>query len=250
MNKSFFDDLDKIIESSVNSVIKSEKEKQNFISREVERLGIDASKNKKKKKDKDMEEAEGDDSEEEKTSDAAEEKPQASPDAPPSAAKKITGAPPPEAFERPTDAPGTRTSGKLADLPMAKLRNPKPDEVAKKINVLRGGGSLNNKKIAKSVDEYLRSLTSAENASLVTFLTNLSQIMAPIKDPDEVRKPKDVGIETMFSDSFEKNKDKEAEKKKSPEPKSEKKPEKKAEPEKKKEKPKSGGEGIVVVGGD
>ena len=56
-------------------------------------------------------------------------------------------------------------------------------------------------------------LSSAERGALLTYLTNLSQIMTSVKSPNEVQDPRDVGIKTTFKKkSSSKNNDSNKEK--------------------------------------
>lgn len=190
---SLFSDLDKLIEQAVKSSTKKEKQIQAAQSKSVDKYGLRKKENKKKDSgdEDDMEEAEGEE-------DTAEEAPP-SPDEKKGSedAKKITGTEDKTAKVS-KDTPGTRTSKKLNDPPEKTLRNPKYPDIAQKINTLRGGSSLKSKPISSSVGEYVKNLSSAEKSALLTYLTNLSQIMAPIKKPSEVKDPSDVGIDVRF----------------------------------------------------
>lgn len=218
MKNSIFSDLDKIIEAAVNSSTKTEELAQAQQAQSVKKAGLVASRS---KKNEDVDEAE-DEAESEKEpveKKGGEEKIQ-----------KITGKPGDSAESGVSSSkPGTRTSKKLADPPEKVLKNPQYPDIQQKINTLRGSSSLSKKPISASVQQYLKTLSVPEKAALLTYLTNLSQLMAPIKKPDEVNEPSDVGLITKFKGSAKKSKEEPA--------------------EDKKETPKKGS-GVVVVGED
>lgn len=225
--KSLFADLDQLIENAVSAATKSEKSLQNLQVKNVSKAGV------KKKKEKNTENDDDDIEEADEEEDAAPEKEPAKTGD--ESAKKITGAGDDAAAGKSNIVPGTRTSKKLADPPEKILKNPQYTDVAQKINTLRGGSSLRSKPISSSVQDYVKSLTSAEKAALLTYLTNLSQIMAPVKKAGEVKDPSDVGIDVKFRSGKTKV--------------SQKSSEKSGEPEKEKVKSPSVG-GVVVVGED
>ena len=213
--KSLFADLDQLIESAVSAATKSEKNLQNLQVKNVSKAGV------KKKKEKNTENDDDDIEEaDEEEGDSAEEK--AAPEKEPAktgdeSAKKITGTGDDAAAGKSNVVPGTRTSKKLADPPEKVLKNPQYTDVAQKINTLRGGSSLRSKPISTSVQDYVKSLTSAEKAALLTYLTNLSQIMAPVKKAGEVNDPSDVGIDVKFRGGKAKVSQKTSEKSEEPE---------------------------------
>lgn len=217
MKNSIFSDLDKIIEAAVSSSTQAEEIAQTQQAQRVKSAGLVASKS---KKNDDVDEAEEENQPEKDPPDdkTGEEK-----------IKKITGKPDDAADSGAgSSKPGTRTSKKLSDPPEKVLKNPQYPDIQQKINTLRGASSLSKKPISSSVQQYLKTLSVPEKAALLTYLTNLSQLMAPVRKPDEVKEPSDVGLVTKFRSSEKKSKDKPA--------------------EDKKEKPKSSG--IVVVGED
>lgn len=219
--KSFFEDLDQLIEQAVGAATNSEKSLQKKQVKSVEKRGIKAEKedtggvdeaeDDKKQKD----EPQGDES-----------------------IKKIKGKPPEEkqqtsgsATKTPQDnvTPGTRTSKKLDDPSSKTIHNPGFDDISGKVNALRGASSLKDEKISSAVKSYIGTLSRAERGALLTYLTNLAQIMAPVKEPKDVKDPSEVGIKINFKKSDHQ----------------------KAEPEEK-EKPKrkdSEPAGVIVVGG-
>jgi len=185
MSSKFFHDLDVLIEQSVAAVTAKEKAAQSVQAQVVKKAGLVASKKKKNDSD-DVEEM--DDEKEKKDGDDE-------------SIPKMTGSDSDKSQKEPNDSskkPGTQTSKKLADPSLETLKNPKFDDVAAKVNVLRGGKSLKNADIHKSVEQYFLGLSVAERAAFLTFLTNLGQLSAPVKGPDQVKDPSDRGIDTKF----------------------------------------------------
>jgi hypothetical protein len=174
--KSIFNDLDQLIEQAVRDASQDEKLLQARQVKSVEKRGVKA---KKETTKEDVEETEEE------------------------SIEKIKGKPPEAKLasaEDKTDdeTPGTKTSKNLKTPPESVIKNPKFDDISKKINVLRGSSSLNDKKVASDVKAYLATLKPAEKTALLTYLTNLSQIMTSVKAPADVENPKDVGIVTTF----------------------------------------------------
>lgn len=218
MKKSIFSDIDSIIEAAVNHATAAEEDLQKKQSGRTKAAGLIAT-----KKTDDVDEGEGDEPKETDQKDKEDDE----------SAKKITGAgAEKDKITTPSVKPGTRTSKKLSDPPEKVLLNPQFSDIQQKINTLRGASSLRKEPISVSVQQYLKTLTVPEKAALLTYLTNLSQIMAPVKKPDEVNEPSEVGISTSF-------------KGRKTQPKSQ--PEEKKEEEKSKKSDKSG---VVVVGED
>jgi hypothetical protein len=216
MKRSIFSDLDKLIESAVTNATEREESVQQKQASQVKSAGLSANKDKKKEVD----EADEEDKEGSKDKGDSDEE----------SAKKITGSGTEKVQQTQVDKPGTRTSKKLADPPEKVLRNPQFNDIEQKINTLRGASSLRKKPISVSVQEYLKTLTVPEKAALLTYLTNLSQIMAPVKKPDEVNEPSEVGLVTKFKNSKSAEKSQEKEKEEKPK--------------------KSSGSNVVVVGED
>lgn len=244
MKNSLFADLDALIEEAVASATGQEKKLQAAQFSKVQKQGLIAKKKKKPEDDekqaarrgKEFEEAE--ENEEDKAE--KEKEPEEKKDDE-SIPKIGSGEPAADSPEK--KVPGTRTSPSLADPSPEVLRNPQPEDVAKKVNALRGGSSLKDKKVRPSFEEYIKALDAPERAALITFLTNVAQIAAPVRSADQVKKPKERGIETRFAQGEEGKKGKTVitKSKEAPKEKSEKAPEEKEEKE---------DAGIVVVGGD
>lgn len=187
--KSYFDDLEKLLEQAVASATGTEKALQKKQEKSVEKRGVKA----KKEEDSDgVDEADDDDSSK-KDSDGDE------------SVKKLKGKPSdaPAVSKKPTDVvkdeiPGTKTSKKLADPSEKAIVDPKFADISNKINTLRGSGSLRDEKVSSAVKAYLGTLKPAERSALLTYLTNLAQIMSTVKSPKDVKDPSDIGIKTTF----------------------------------------------------
>lgn len=183
--KSIFGDIDNLIEQAVATATGTEKQLQKKQVSAVEKRGVKAE---KQVKEEEVEEAD----EEEKSSDDE-------------SAKKIKGKPPEEkvsqksAEKKPADEiPGTKTSKKLDDPSEKTIVDPKFDDISNKVNALRGSGSLRDEKVSSAVKSYLNTLTPAEKSALLTYLTNLAQIMASVKSPKDVKDPGKMGIKIAF----------------------------------------------------
>ena len=190
--KNLFGDLDELIEQAVASATGTEKSLQAKQTKAVKKRGLEAEVTQKEEVEEADDEDKGDES-----------------------AEKIKGKPPEEKGKKKDtkdDAkkddvqPGTKTSKKLADPPQKVIANPKFDDIKNKVNALRGSGSLADEKVAGSVKDYLSKLSSAEKGALLTYLTNLAQIMATVKSPKQVDDPSKVGIKTTFSGKKSKEK--------------------------------------------
>lgn len=190
--KSIFNDLDQLIEQAVTKATETEKSLQKKQEKNVKKKGLEA-----EKEDEGEEKAD-------KTKEAEEDK-----DTGDESIEKIKGKSPDEkgkptkpddekSKKTPSETPGTKTSKKLNDPSEKVISDPKFSDVKDKVNALRGSGSLANEKVASSVQTYLKKLSPAEKSALLTYLTNLSQIMATVKSPEEVKDPDEVGIKTTF----------------------------------------------------
>jgi hypothetical protein len=236
MSRSLFADLDALIEQAVADATRKEKAVQDMQTAKIQKAGLVAKKKKKKdnddseeKRKKDVEEAED---EENKSGDSTEKKSDKGDESIP----KISGTGETQQQQSKT-IPGTRTSPKLADPPPETIRDPQFPDIEKKVNALRGGGSLRNEKIHGELEKYFSNLTVPERSSFLTFVTGLSQLMAPIKSADQVKDPEDNGLDTRFKKNGKvsvTNKEKGSEN----------------EEKEKEEKKSSGSSGVVVVGGD
>lgn len=213
MKKSIFDDLDFLIEQAVFDATNKEALLQSDQEKKVKKAGLS-----KKANDKKSDVEESDEEEQKKDSENI---------------KKIKGKPDDvSSQDSKKDTPGTKTSKKLLDPTEKELKNPQYNDIEKKINALRGGNSLKKQSISMSVKEYLGSLNPPEKSALLTYLTDLAQIMAPTKTGKEVKDPKEVGIEITFKDKVSKE---------APED------DKKSSKEEKSKKPKKD-DGVIVVG--
>lgn len=191
MKTTILSDLDQLIERAVNGATEREEKLQKRQEGEVASAGLNAKKQKPAKAKAGVDEADEEEKEDDSDKDAKS-------DSDKESAKKITGSGEDTPKETSSDKPGTRTSKKLEDPPEKVLRNPQYNDIEQKINTLRGASSLRKKPISVSVQEYLKTLTVPEKAALLTYLTNLSQIMAPVKKAGEVNEPSEVGLETKF----------------------------------------------------
>ena len=186
--KSIFGDIDQLIEQAVAKATETERSLQKKQEKNVKKFGLEAEKEEKKEG---VEEAEDDEKSDKKSSDDE-------------SAEKIKGKSPdvsPKQTGSKSDSgvtPGTKTSKKLDDPPEKSIANPKFDDISDKVNALRGAGSLKDKNVSSAVKTYLSTLNTAEKSALLTYLTNLAQIMAPVKSPKDVKDPSEIGIKTTF----------------------------------------------------
>jgi hypothetical protein len=231
MKNSFFKDLDSLVEQAVFDATNKEELLQNDQAKKVKSSGLSKKDNEKKQKKLDVEEA--DDEETDKKSDEE--------------IKKIGSGEKTSSKNEPdkknpgkgssSKIPGTQTSKKLLDPTEEEIKNPQYNDIEKKINALRGGESLKRSAISASVKDYLQSLTTPEKSALLTYLTDLAQLMAPVKSGKEVSDPKEVGLEITFKNPEQKSA--------ASHPNDSSEPKKKR--DSKEEKPKK--DGVIVVGG-
>lgn len=179
--KSIFGDLDSIIEQAVGKATETEKSLQKKQTKSIKKHGLEA-----EKESKDVDEAEDDDKSKDDES-----------------IPKLKGQPgdkksPEKNGNSSEEIPGTKTSKKLDDPSTRTVKHPKFDDVKSKINALRGSSSLSDDGVQSSVKSYLDRLSSAEKSALLTYLTNLAQIMSTVKSPDQVKDPSNIGIKTSF----------------------------------------------------
>ena len=157
--------VEAILESKKES---DEKQKQRDMSKAVSKRGLNSS----DKKSVDVEEAEteensGDDSENKKREDR-------------------------------TGGKGTPDS-KKANTPAEKsFKNPSLVDFVNKINVLRGGQSVESPDIKKAFSSYLDSLSISEKRSMLVFLTAVSQIMVGKKKGADALDPEEAGVKTSI----------------------------------------------------
>ena len=207
--KSIFSDLDAIIEQAVKGATSSEKHMQKEQEKSVKRRGLDAEKAKKE-----AEEAAA----KEKAEEAADDEPakddeKSAQGGDDESAEKMKGEPEEKAPSAGgKDVPGTKTSKKLLDPKPSVIANPQFNDIKDKVNALRGSGSLRDEKVSSGVKQYLGSLSTAEKGALLTYLTNLAQIMATVRTPKQVKRPGSVGINVTFSKKPPKEKSSKSEK--------------------------------------
>jgi hypothetical protein len=187
--KSIFDDLDQLIEQAVAKATKTEKSLQQKQAKNVKERGLEAD---KKENAEEVEEADDEEKKDEPDDESAEKIKGKAPDEKSGSSKSG------KAEKSDEESPGTKTSKKLDDPPEKTLVDPKFDDISNKINVLRGSGSLRDEKVSSAVKAYLGSLKPAEKSALLTYLTNLSQIMTSVKSPSDVKDPEKQGIKIVF----------------------------------------------------
>lgn len=192
--KSLFSDLDALIEQAVKNATNNEKALQKKQEKAVIKQDLRAESD-----DEKQEEAETDSEEtKKKKSEKGDE-----------SIPKITGKennPQVSKTQASETNPGTKTSKKLHDPPEKVLKNPRFTDIRDKVNALRGSGSLADNQVADGVKQYLSKLSDAEKSALLTYLTNLAQIMTTIKSANQVSDPSDIGINTRFTKKNEKPK--------------------------------------------
>ena len=208
MKKSLFEELDELVEWAVSNATDKEQTLQDYQAKKVKSAGL--TKKEKEKAPDDVEEAEDEDNDEEAKVNQDDE-----------SQKKITGNEKKDDVQTPTESqPGTKTSKKLDDPSQEATENPQFGDIEKKINALRGGGSLKKPNIATTVKDYLQTLKTPEKTALLMYLTDLAQIIAPVKNAKEVKTPSEAGLETTYKPGKEPNQkaDKQPEKNKSETP--------------------------------
>jgi len=176
MKKSFFDGLDSLIEQAVFDATDKEVNLQNDQAKKVKSSGLSKKDNKKSDVDESDEDLDKIDGGPKKTS----------------ASDKSS---------KDSKSPGTKTSKKILDPTEEELKNPQYNDIEKKINGLRGGSSLKKSSISSSLKDYLGSLSTPEKSALLTYLTDLAQIMAPVKSGKDVDDPSEVGLEITFKNT-------------------------------------------------
>jgi hypothetical protein len=191
--KSIFEDLDTLIEQAVKKATESEKSLQHKQSQLVKKKGLEA-----EVKDEKVEEAE-DEEEPKKNKDNDESIPKIR-------GKSSADEPSSEKGTEKTEKPGTKTSKKLQDPSEKTISDPQFSDVRDKVNALRSTSSLSNPEVSTSVKKYLTTLSKAEKGALLTYLTNLAQIMAPVKSATQVKDPGEAGIKITFKDKSKSDK--------------------------------------------
>ena len=189
--RSIFSDIDMLIERAVADATSTESEKamQKKQAKEVKKHGFEA--------DKEEEADKAEEAEDDKPEDKVKKKD----DPGDESVKKMKGEPEGKNTVTKNDkavVPGTQTSKKLDDPSPKTMKNPNFDDFKNKINALRGSASLKDETVAGSIKGYLGTLDSAEKAALLTYLTNLAQIMSTVKSSHDVKDPGKMGIKTMF----------------------------------------------------
>jgi len=103
-----------------------------------------------------------------------------------------------------TGGKGTADSVK-AKTPKEKVfKDPSLVDFVNKINVLRGGKSVDSPSIKKALSSYLDSLSTGEKRSMLVFLTAVSQIMVGKKQGADALDPEEAGIKTAIQKPIEK----------------------------------------------
>jgi len=99
------------------------------------------------------------------------------------------------------------TSSKTMDDETEKLSkgDVEPEDIVDRLNAIRSGKSFKDEHIAKSMTEYIGSLSKAERVALLAFLKGISQIVTgdvpaqsaadPGKDPSDIKMQKGSGPE-------------------------------------------------------
>jgi hypothetical protein len=119
-----------------------------------------------------------------------------------------------------SEKPGTQTSKKLKDVETSELKTPDYKDIAKNINLLRGGKSIKNPDVKKNLVNYIERLKPEEKQHFLVYLNSLAQVMAGVKSGlDAAVRPKISADEEKTSKNNNtqdiSSKDKETPKKKS-----------------------------------
>ena len=93
-----------------------------------------------------------------------------------------------------TGGKGTADSPKIKDPDPKTLKNPPVKAVVDKVNALRGGKSLKDPDVRKSFEQYYKSLSTAEQQSLLLFLTGIAQVLSEVEPGAEAIDPSDAGL--------------------------------------------------------
>lgn len=93
-----------------------------------------------------------------------------------------------------TGGKGTPDSKKLKVPKEKVLKAPTLGSVIDKLNALRGGKSLKDKKVKESFEQYFEGLSKSERQSLLAFLTGIAQILTGVEKGADALEPKDVGV--------------------------------------------------------
>lgn len=102
-----------------------------------------------------------------------------------------------------TGGKSTADSSKIATPSSEKFKDPSPKTFIDKLNILRGGKSLKDPEVRKSLEHYLDSLSVKEKQTMLVFVTAVAQILAGVKTGAEALDPSEVGIniKSQTSDS-------------------------------------------------
>ena len=93
-----------------------------------------------------------------------------------------------------TGGKGTPDSKKLKVPKEKVLKAPTLGSVIDKLNALRGGKSLKDKKVKESFEQYFEGLDKSERQALLAFLTGIAQILTGVEKGADALEPKDIGV--------------------------------------------------------
>ena len=196
-------EFDDIIKRAIRTVIRERLEEgesdfQDQIASKIKDRGIKAPPEKKSDKpkdtDKDGEETDTDEADEEDDSGSKEEKPKKAEKAPESA--------------KPKSEPGKPQIKIDLVLP----DSIKPDDIEKKLNLLRAGKSLKDEETQKRFDNYFSSLSAPQKVALKGFLDGLSQVILGEIPGTDAKNPSD----SPYNVKMDADPDQESENKKKP----------------------------------
>jgi len=98
-----------------------------------------------------------------------------------------------------TGGKGTPDSDKAKTPADKSFKNPSLVDFVNKINILRGGQSVESPDIKKALVSYLDSLSIGEKRSMLVFLTAVSQIMVGKKQGADALDPEEAGVKTSIT---------------------------------------------------
>tara|TARA_R100000008_G_scaffold86406_1_gene79377 strand:- start:1006 stop:1617 length:612 start_codon:yes stop_codon:yes gene_type:complete len=180
---NLFEELDAIISKAVLESMSDEKKLQKKQAATVDKLGLRAS-DENQKEVREEEEDEEEAAEDEVKLKGAPEEQGGSKD------KKVATKP---------EETGTAASKKLKDPSKKQLSKPTFKAIANNINLLRGGKSIKDPEVRKSLKDYLEKLSVDEKRQVLVYLNSLAQVLAGVKagsdaavDADHAEKKADV----------------------------------------------------------
>lgn len=83
--------------------------------------------------------------------------------------------------DKKTEKPGTQTSKKLKDVDPAEIKQPNFKDIAKYIDLMRGGKSIKDPDVKKNLTDYIERLKPEEKQHVIVYLNSLAQVMAGVK---------------------------------------------------------------------